>query len=170
MEPTTDERTNGGGVVGSLAAEPEEPPAATKEGEGETERVSSEEKGEEEGEEKAPEPEKKKKRRSWFGSRGSRPSTSESRPGTGDKPKRRSFLSRFSRGSRASTPGEGEERPRSRDDDDTHTYTETIDDTAFDETTLDTEAYDLGVPSCRGVFTSFKRLVSISRCRGWFLF
>ena len=88
------------------------------------------------------EPEKKKKRRSWFGSRGSRPSTSESRPGTGDKPKRRSFLSRFSRGSRASTPGEGEERPRSRDDDDTHTYTETIDDTAFDETTLDTEVSD----------------------------
>ena len=76
------------------------------------------------------EPEKKKKRRSWFGSRGSRPSTSESRPGTGDKPKRRSFLSRFSRGSRASTPGEGDERPRSRDDDDTHTFTETIDDTA----------------------------------------
>jgi len=90
---------------------------------------------------KESEPEKKK-RRSWFGSRGSRPSTSESRPGTGDKPKRRSFLSRFSRGSRASTPGEGEERPRSRDDDDTHTFTETIDDTAFDETTLDTEVSD----------------------------
>ena len=89
-----------------------------------------------------PEPEKKKKRRSWFGSRGSRPSTSESRPGTGDKPKRRSFLSRFSRGSRASTPGEGEER-KPRDDDDTHTFTETIDDTAFDDTTLDTEAYEL---------------------------
>ena len=53
----TDER---GGVVGSLAAEPEEPPAATKEGEGETERVSSEEKG---GEEKPPEPEKKKRGR-----------------------------------------------------------------------------------------------------------
>jgi len=46
--------------VGSLAAEPEEPPAATKEGEGETERVSSEEKG---GEEKPPEPEKKKRGR-----------------------------------------------------------------------------------------------------------
>ena len=88
------------------------------------------------------EPQQKKKRRSWFGSRGSRPSTSESRPGTGDKPKRRSFLSRFSRGSRASTPGEDEQRPRSRDDDDTHTYTETIDDTAFDETTLDTEVSD----------------------------
>ena len=28
---------------------------------------------------------------------------------------------------------------------------------------------DLGVPSCRGAFTSFKRLVSISRGRGWFL-
>ena len=84
-----------------------------------------------EAKESAPEPEKKK-RRSWFGSRGSRPSTSESRPGTGDKPKRRSFLSRFSRGSRASTPGEGEERPRSRDDDDTHTYTETIDDTVLE--------------------------------------
>ena len=95
-----------------------------------------------EAKESEPQPEKKK-RRSWFGSRGSRPSTSESRPGTGDKPKRRSFLSRFSRGSRASTPGEGEERPRSRDDDDTHTYTETIDDTAFDDTTLDTEAYEL---------------------------
>ena len=88
------------------------------------------------------EPQQKKKRRSWFGSRGSRPSTSESRPGTGDKPKRRSFLSRFSRGSRASTPGDDEQRPRSRDDDDTHTYTETIDDTAFDETTLDTEVSD----------------------------
>ena len=60
MEPTTDERTNGGGVVGSLAADPEEPPAATKEGEGET---AAEEKGEEEGEEKAPEPEKKKRGR-----------------------------------------------------------------------------------------------------------
>ena len=29
---------------------------------------------------------------------------------------------------------------------------------------------DLGVPRCCGAFTSFKRLVSISRCRGWFLF
>ena len=29
---------------------------------------------------------------------------------------------------------------------------------------------DLGAPSCGGAFTSFKRLVSISRCRGWFLF
>ena len=29
---------------------------------------------------------------------------------------------------------------------------------------------DLGVPSYCGVFTSFKRLVSISRGRGWFLF
>ena len=94
-----------------------------------------------EAKESEPQPEKKK-RRSWFGSRGSRPSTSESRPGTGDKPKRRSFLSRFSRGSRASTPGE-EGRPQSRDDDDTHTFTETIDDTLFDETTLDTEAYEL---------------------------
>ena len=26
---------------------------------------------------------------------------------------------------------------------------------------------DLGVPSCCGAFTSFKRLVSIARCRGW---
>jgi hypothetical protein len=91
---------------------------------------------------KEEEPEKKKKRRSWFGSRGSRPSTSESRPGTGDKPKRRSFLSRFSRGSRASTPGDDDQRPRSREEDDTHTFTETIDDTAFDETTLDTEVRD----------------------------
>ena len=89
------------------------------------------------------EPQQKKKRRSWFGSRGSRPSTSESRPGTGDKPKRRSFLSRFSRGSRASTPGDDDQRPRSREEDDTHTYTETVDDTLFDETTLDTEAYEL---------------------------
>ena len=91
---------------------------------------------------KEEEPEKKKKRRSWFGSRGSRPSTSESRPSTGDKPKRRSFLSRFSRGSRASTPGDDDQRPRSREEDDTHTFTETIDDTAFDETTLDTEVRD----------------------------
>ena len=30
--------------------------------------------------------------------------------------------------------------------------------------------YDLGVPSCGGAFTSSIRLVSISRCRGWFLF
>ena len=30
--------------------------------------------------------------------------------------------------------------------------------------------YDLGVPSCGGAFTSLIRLVSISRCRGWFLF
>ena len=30
--------------------------------------------------------------------------------------------------------------------------------------------YDLGVPSCCGVFTSFIRLVAISRCRGCFLF
>ena len=29
---------------------------------------------------------------------------------------------------------------------------------------------DLGVPSCRGAFTSFKRLVAISRCRVWFIF
>ena len=29
---------------------------------------------------------------------------------------------------------------------------------------------DLGVPSCCGVFTPSTRLVSISRCRGWFLF
>ena len=60
MEPTTDERTNGGGVVGSLAAEPEEPPAATKEGEGETERVTT---SEEKGENPKPEPEKKKRGR-----------------------------------------------------------------------------------------------------------
>ena len=31
-------------------------------------------------------------------------------------------------------------------------------------------AYDLGVPRCCGAFTSFKRLVSIRRGRGWFLF
>ena len=31
------------------------------------------------------------------------------------------------------------------------------------------EMYDLGVPRCYGAFTSFKRLVSISRGRGWFL-
>ena len=29
---------------------------------------------------------------------------------------------------------------------------------------------DLGVPSCCGVFTCSIRLVSIARCRGWFLF
>ena len=29
--------------------------------------------------------------------------------------------------------------------------------------------YDLGVPSCRDAFTPSTRLVSISRCRGWFL-
>ena len=29
---------------------------------------------------------------------------------------------------------------------------------------------DLGVPSCRDAFTSFKRLVAIARCRGWFIF
>ena len=29
---------------------------------------------------------------------------------------------------------------------------------------------DLGVPSCGGAFTSLDGLVSISRCRGWFLF
>ena len=28
----------------------------------------------------------------------------------------------------------------------------------------------LGVPSCCGVFTSFKRLVSIRGARGWFIF
>ena len=30
--------------------------------------------------------------------------------------------------------------------------------------------YDLGVPSCRGAFTSSIRLVATSRCRGWFIF
>ena len=30
--------------------------------------------------------------------------------------------------------------------------------------------YDLRVLKCRGAFTSFKRLVSISPCSGWFLF
>ena len=29
---------------------------------------------------------------------------------------------------------------------------------------------DLGVPRCCGAFTSFKRLVSMRRGRGWFLF
>ena len=29
---------------------------------------------------------------------------------------------------------------------------------------------DLGVPLCRDAFTPSTRLVSISRCRGWFLF
>ena len=29
---------------------------------------------------------------------------------------------------------------------------------------------DLGVPRCCGAFTPSTRLVSISRCRGWFLF
>ena len=32
------------------------------------------------------------------------------------------------------------------------------------------ERCDLGVLKCRGAFTSFKRLVSIRRGRGWFLF
>ena len=30
--------------------------------------------------------------------------------------------------------------------------------------------HDLGVPSCRGAFTSFKRVVSRRGCRGWSLF
>ena len=60
MEPTTDEPTNGGGIFGSLAADLEAQPAATKEGEGVT---AADEKGEEGAEEEKPEPEKKKRGR-----------------------------------------------------------------------------------------------------------
>ena len=34
----------------------------------------------------------------------------------------------------------------------------------------DDDGCDLGVLKCRGAFTSLDGLVSISRCRGWFLF
>lgn len=60
MEPTTDAQTNGGGIVGSLAADLEESPAAMQEGEG---VIAAEEKGEEGGEKEAPEPQKKKRGR-----------------------------------------------------------------------------------------------------------
>jgi len=40
-----------------------------------------------------------------------------------------------------------------------------VDMVAFQEA----KRHDRGVPSCRGAFTSLDGLVSISRCRGWFL-